>query len=59
VGLEGMMAEDAATVIEVQTLGEQGLRYRHRLGKTVSNWTSLGAVSAPWLADSCGSRACL
>ena len=29
-GLEGVMAEDAATVIEVQTLGELGLRYRHR-----------------------------
>jgi sugar/nucleoside kinase (ribokinase family) len=56
VGLEGAMAEEAATVIEVQTQGEQGLRYRHRLGKTVSNWISLDAVSAPRLVDTCGSR---
>jgi hypothetical protein len=39
----------------VQTLGELGLRYRHRLGKAVSNWTSLDAVPAPRLADTCGS----
>jgi sugar/nucleoside kinase (ribokinase family) len=55
VGLEGVMADDAATVIEVQTLGERGLRYRHRLEKTVSNWTLLDAVPAPRLADTCGS----
>jgi sugar/nucleoside kinase (ribokinase family) len=54
-GLEGVMAEDAATVIEVQTLGELGLRYRHRRRKAVSNWTSLDAVPAPRLADTCGS----
>jgi fructokinase len=54
-GLEGVMAEDAATLLEVQTLGELGLRYRHRVGKALSNWISLGAVLAPRLADTCGS----
>jgi len=54
-GLEGVMTERSATLVEVQTLGEQGLRYRHRLDGLVSDWVKLGAVSAPRLADTCGS----
>lgn len=53
--LSGLMGEDASTILEVQTLGERGLRFRHRLGRSPSDWTHLDAVMAPRLADSCGS----
>ena len=53
--LNGLMSEDASTILEVQTLGERGLRYRHRLGRLPSEWAHLDAVMAPRLADSCGS----
>lgn len=52
---EGAMQGDSATLLEVQTLGAEGLRYRHRLGRTPSNWAQLNAVPAPMLADACGS----
>lgn len=51
----GAMADSSATLLEVHTLGEQGLAYRHRLGRGVSEWMHLKAVAAPRLADSCGS----
>ena len=51
----GVMADDSATLLEVQTLGEQGLEYRHRLGRGTSNWMHLKAVPAPRHADACGS----
>lgn len=54
-GVQGAMQEGAATIVEVQTLGEQGLKYRHRFGKSPSDWTHLDAVAAPRLADTCGS----
>lgn len=54
-GVEGVMGIGSATLVEVQTLGETGLRYRHRFGKAPSDWVHLGAVPAPRLVDSCGS----
>ena len=45
----------SATLVEVQTLGAKGLRYRHRLEGTVSAWKSLDAVPAAHLVDTCGS----
>ena len=54
-GIDGLMGKGAATLVEIQTLGEQGLKYRHRLDSTVSGWTKLNAISAPRLADTCGS----
>lgn len=54
-GVEGVMESGSATLVEVQTLGEKGLRYRHRFGRAPSDWVHLGAVPAPRLADSCGS----
>lgn len=51
----GVMGEGAATIVEVQTLGEQGLKYRHRLGRSLSEWIRIGPVPAPRLADTCGS----
>ena len=54
-GIRGIMEDGSAALLEVQTLGERGLKYRHRLGRGVSNWMHLEAVPAPRLADSCGS----
>ena len=51
----GAMEPGSATLVEVQTFGAQGLRYRHRFGTEVSKWSSLDAVQAPVLADTCGS----
>ena len=33
-GIRGVMASGAAVLLEVQTLGDQGLRYRHRLRRS-------------------------
>ena len=41
--------------LEVQTLGEKGLRYRHRLAKQFTSWQQSDAIKAPVLADTCGS----
>ncbi len=51
----GTMQADSATLVEVQTLGAEGLRYRHRLGKGISAWFHLDAIAAPRLVDTCGS----
>ena len=53
-GIRGVMASGSAALLEVQTLGDQGLRYRHRLRRAVSRWMHLEAVPAPRLADTCG-----
>ena len=54
-GVHGAMEDGSAALLEVRTLGERGLDYRHRLGRGVSDWMHLEAVSAPRLADACGS----
>lgn len=54
-GFHGAMDEGLAPLLEVRTLGERGLSYRHRLRRGVSDWMHLEAVSAPRLADACGS----
>ena len=54
VGVRGAMEGGSATLLEVQTCGEQGLKYRHRLGRGISKWMHLKAIPAPRLADSCG-----
>ncbi len=51
----GAMQRDAATLVEVQTRGAKGLKYRHRFGRGVSDWMHLDALPAPRLADICGS----
>lgn len=53
--IDGVMASGSETLIEVRTLGEQGLQYRHRLVGGISDWLHLSAVRAPQLADTCGS----
>ena len=49
------MTARSSVLLEVQTLGEQGLKYRHRLGRGITDWIGLKAIPAPQLADSCGS----
>lgn len=49
------MSKASATLLEIQTMGSQGLRYRHRLNDEASEWLHLSAVSAPQFLDSCGS----
>ena len=53
-GVPGVMAGDSAVLLEVQTLGERGLKYRHRLGRGGSRWMFFKAISAPRLSDTCG-----
>lgn len=47
----GAMAGDSATILEIQTMGVEGLRYRHRLSN-LSDWTHLPAVNAPQFLES-------
>ena len=47
--------DGAAPLLEVQTLGERGLRYRHRFGRGVSDWIFQESFPVPRLADACGS----
>ena len=51
----GAMEPGAATLLEIQTLGATGVRYRHCLDDSVSDWTHLQAIRAPYVADTCGS----
>lgn len=52
--LDGVMSNASAPVVEIQTLGEAGLRYRHRLGRSRMTWLHLDALPAPILVDTCG-----
>ena len=54
-GFHSAIDEGSAALLEVRTLGERGLHYRHRLGRGTSNWMHLKAVPPPRLADACGS----
>jgi len=51
----GAMERGSATLVEVQTFGANGLRYRHRLGRTVSTWKQMEAIQPDRLTDTCGS----
>lgn len=52
--IHGVMGKDSAVLLEVRTLGEGGLQYRHRLGRGVSDWIHLAAVPSSGLVDTCG-----
>jgi sugar/nucleoside kinase (ribokinase family) len=54
-GVEGAMTRGSATLLEIQTLGSKGLRFRRRSGRGVSGWKQLPAITPPRLADTCGS----
>jgi len=51
----GAMGRGSATLVEVQTFGANGLRYRHRLSRAASSWKRLDAVPPARPADTCGS----
>lgn len=53
--VEAFWSHGAATMVEIQTLGDRGLRYRHKLEGKRSSWMRLSAVDAPRLIDTCGS----
>jgi hypothetical protein len=51
--LRGVMGYDRQlrTLLEMQTLGEEGLRYLHRFGRVASGWLHMSAVPAVRVAD--------
>ena len=49
------MSTGTATLVEIQTVGADGLRYRHSLHGKVSPWLSVPAFPVTNLVDSCGS----
>lgn len=51
----GAMTDSSATLLEIQTLGSEGLRYRHRLAGQISDWSLCPSVPAPRVIDTCGS----
>ncbi|WP_447942966.1 PfkB family carbohydrate kinase [Microbacterium aurum] len=51
----GTMAEDTATLLEIQTLGSKGLRFRHKKNDTPTDWIDLDAVPTTEIVDTCGS----
>ena len=53
--LDLVMQRDSANLLEIQTRGELGLRYRHRLAGKISGWRSSPAITLPSIADTCGS----
>lgn len=52
--IDDVMASGTSVMLEVQTLGSEGLRYRHRFAGRASAWMQMDAVNAPKLADTCG-----
>lgn len=50
-----VIRDDTSVVLEVQTLGEQGLRFRTKSGSTPSRWKRMKAFKTRRLADTCGS----
>lgn len=50
----GTMNAATATVLEIQTLGARGLRFRHKLTGAPSEWEELPAVDAEYVVDTCG-----
>lgn len=51
----GTMSDNTATLLEVQTLGSRGLRFRHKGENDVSEWIELDAAVATDVVDTCGS----
>jgi fructokinase len=49
------MSDKSSVLLEIQTLGSEGLQFRHKLGRGVSNWRHIAPFTAPALIDTCGS----
>lgn len=52
--LPAAMSDNSSVLVEIQTLGSKGLRFRHKLGRGVSSWKQMAAFQAPILVDTCG-----
>jgi fructokinase len=54
-GLDGVEESDSTVQLEIQTLGDAGLRFRSHLPNARTNgWVGLPALPAPYLVDTCG-----
>ncbi|WP_448256087.1 PfkB family carbohydrate kinase [Microbacterium aurum] len=51
----GTMSDSTATLLEVQTLGSRGLRFRHKRDGVATGWIDIEAVTATEIVDTCGS----
>lgn len=51
----GTMSDSTATLLEVQTLGSRGLRFRHKSDGVATDWIEIEAVTATEIVDTCGS----
>lgn len=53
--IEGIENKLSTVLLEVQTLGDKGLRYRSRLPNAkTKQWKEMSALSLPVIADTCG-----
>jgi len=54
-GLDEFVGSSGSVLLEIQTLGSDGLRFRSQLPKSpVPEWEHLSALAAPVLVDTCG-----
>lgn len=53
--IEGIENKECTVLLEVQTSGEKGLRYRSRLfNANITKWQEMPALPLPVIADTCG-----
>jgi sugar/nucleoside kinase (ribokinase family) len=50
-----VLDDDGSVILEIQTLGEHGLRYRSKTDGTTQPWTPMSAFQSIRLEDTCGS----
>lgn len=49
------LRDDRSVVLEIQTLGKQGLRYRSKTTQGICEWKEMAAFHTTVVADTCGS----
>ena len=52
--IDGAMKSGTNNLVEIQTMGSKGLRFRDRLNGKRTSWMRLQAIKVPYLVDSCG-----
>lgn len=53
--IPGLGNKGSSVFLEIKTLGEKGLKFRHKKNGIFSDWNSLPSITAKVLVDSCGS----
>ncbi|MBY0508597.1 MAG: hypothetical protein K2P94_00460, partial [Rhodospirillaceae bacterium] len=48
------MSDASSILVEIQTSGSKGLKFRHKLGRGISAWRDVEPFDAPKLVDTCG-----